>query len=349
MKITAKDIAKKLGISASSVSLALNDRPGVSVKTREMVLAEAARLGYSFKQQNSLSTNRNIRYVIFLKDGDIVKETSFHSIVLQGIEEKAKKMNYNVLITYFYSSEKWEEQLNAICEDVDGLIILATEMEEQDLEKAYRNGLGRHNIPIVLVDNATNAYKIDCVVADSVQGACLGTTYLLKKGHPDVGYLKSTNRIANFDQREKGVLKARREWGISEVKPLQVINVSTASERAFEDMLNWLNAGGKPVSAFFADNDIIAAACIRALKTKGYKVPEDVSIVGYDDMPICTMVSPTLTTIRVMITQLGEVAMMILNKRINNPESLTDDFSDVCRVTIPTRLIKRDSVNDYYK
>lgn len=344
MKITAKDIAEKLKISPSSVSLALNDRPGVSIETREKVLAEAARMGYSFKHKNSASVSRNIRYVIFLKAGDTVKETSFYSIVLRGIEEKAKQLNYNVLITYFYSSGNWEEQINAICKDVDGIVILATEMGNDDIEKAYRNGIGRQNIPIVLVDNATTLYDLDCVVADGVQGAFWGTTYLLKKGHLDVGYLRSKSRIDNFDEREYGVIKARRDWGIKDSIPLQIIDVSIASESAFEEMLSWLNDGGKPISAFFADNDIIAAACIRALKAKGYRVPEDVSIVGYDDMPICTMVDPTLTTIRVMKTQMGIIAMSILNERIENRDSANNEFSGVCRVTISTKLIERESV-----
>lgn len=349
MKITAKDIAKKLGISPSSVSLALNDRPGVSMETREKVLAEAARMGYSLKHKSTVSANRYIRYVIFLKDGDTVKETSFYSIVLRGIEEKAKELNYNVLITYFYSSGDWEEQINAICKDVDGLIFLATEMEDEDIEKAYRNGLGRQNIPVILVDNATTAYEIDCVVADGVQGAYLGTTYLLEKGHPDVGYLRSKSRIDNFDEREYGVIKARHEWGIDKSRPLQVIDVSIASESAFEEMSKWLNNGGKPISALFADNDIIAAACIRALKAKGYRIPEDVSIVGYDDMPICTMVDPTLTTIRVMKTEMGKVSAEILDKRIKDLDTFKNEFSGVYRITISTRLIERESVKAYNK
>lgn len=349
MRITAKDIAKRLGISPSSVSLALNDRPGVSVATREKVLAEATRMGYSFKQKSVSNSNRHIRYVIFLKDGETVKETSFYSIVLRGIEEKAKQYNYNVIITYFYSSGNWEEQIKAISKDVDGIIILATEMRNEDIEKVYRNGIGKQNIPLILVDNATTLYDVDCVVADGVQGACLGTTYLLEKGHPDVGYLRSSSRIDNFDERENGVIKARREWGISSSVPLQTIDVSIASEKAFDDMLNWLNNGGEPISAFFADNDIIAAACIRALKTKGYRVPADVSIVGYDDMPICTMVDPTLTTIRVMKTQLGEASMEILHKRIMSKKNSNDDFSGVYRTTISTRLIERDSVQIYKK
>jgi len=152
-----------------------------------------------------------------------------------------------------------------------------------------------------------------------------------------------------LDEREYGVIKARHEWGIDKSRPLQVIDVSIASESAFEEMSKWLNNGGEPISALFADNDIIAAACIRALKAKGYRIPEDVSIVGYDDMPICTMVDPTLTTIRVMKTEMGKVSAEILDKRIKDLDTFKNEFSGVYRITISTRLIERESVKAYNK
>ena len=348
MEVTAKEIAEKLGISASAVSLAMNGKPGVSIATRERVLAEAVRTGYSVQKKALPAAARNIRYVIFLEGGDTVKETSFYSIVLQGIEEKAKEFGYNVLISYFYSSGDWTDQISTICKDVDGLILLATEIEDRHIEKIYTHGLEKHTVPIVLVDNATSKVDVDCVVSDNLRGAYKAVTYLLDKRHPDVGYLRSKSRIDNFDERQAGVLKARKECGIGKLSPIQSIDVGISSEQAYYDMCAWLDAGGKPLSAFFADNDIIAAACIRALKAKGFRVPEDVSIVGFDDMPICTMIDPTLTTIRVMKEHLGMTAMEILHQRILNGDyALTDQRIGVYRTTISTHLVERDSVISY--
>lgn len=349
MEITAKDIAERLGVSASSVSLAMNGKPGVSIATREKILAEAIRMGYSVQKKVLPVTAQNIRYVIFLEGGDTVKETSFYSIVLQGIESRAKEYGYNVLISYFYSSGNWAEQIAAICKDVAGVIILATEVKDRHIEKAYTNGLEKQVVPLVLVDNATSMVDVDCVVSDNLRGACQAATYLLEKGHPDVGYLRSKSRIDNFDERQTGVLKARKKRGIDGQAPLQSIDVGISSEQAYYDMCTWLNAGGKPLSALFADNDIIAASCIRALKSKGYRIPEDVSIVGFDDMPVCTMIDPTLTTIHVMKEQLGMIAMEILHQRIVNGESVpADQRTGVYRTTISTRLVERDSVVVYH-
>jgi DNA-binding LacI/PurR family transcriptional regulator len=350
MDITAKDIAKKLGVSPSAVSLAMNGKPGVSVATREKVLAEAVRMGYTIARKPAAAETLNIRYVIFLEGGAAVKETSFYSIVLQGIEAFAKEKGYNVLISYFYAGGDWTEQIAAVTKDVAGLIILATEVEDRHIAKALSYGLDKQNIPIVLVDNATSLVDVDCVVADNLRGAFHAVTYLLENGHPDVGYLRSRDRIDSFDERQIGFLKARREFGISDANKPQTIDVGIASEQAFYDMCAWLNQGGKPLSAFFADNDIIAAACIRALKTNGYRVPEDVSIVGFDDMPVCTMIDPTLTTVRVMKEQMGMTAMEILYKRIHEREQNREkDSLGVMRITISTRLVERESTIPYRK
>lgn len=345
MEITAKIIAERLGVSASSVSLAMNGKPGISVETRGKILAEAERMGYLVRKKLSLTSAQNIRYVIFLEEGATVKETSFYSIILQGIEAKAKEYGYNVLVSYFYSSGDWADQISNICSDVAGLIILATEIEDRHIEKAYTHGLAKLNIPIVMVDNATSMVDLDCVVSDNLWGAYKAVSYLLDKGHPDVGYLRSKSRIDNFDERQAGVLKARKERITGDEIPIQIIDVGISSKQAYEDMCAWLNAGGKPRSALFADNDIIAAACIRALKSKGYRVPEDISIVGFDDMPICTMIDPTLTTIRVMKEQMGMTAIEMLHKRIVNEDYvLTNQGIGVYRIIISTCLIERDSV-----
>ena len=349
MTVTAKEIAEKVGVSPAAVSLAMNGKPGVSVATREKILAEAVRVGYAKQTESGPTSAQNIRYVIFLDGGSTVKETSFYSIVLQGIESKAKAYGYNVLISYFDANGNWDEQIASICKDVAGLIVLATEIEDRHIRKAIEHGLGKQPIPVVLVDNATSMVDVDCVVTDNLGGAYHAVMYLLNKNHPDVGYLRSKSRIDSFDERESGVMKARRKFGISEHTPLQRICVGISSEDAFYDMAKWLDDGGKPLSAFFADNDIIAAACIRAFKSRGYRIPEDVSIVGFDDMPVCTMVDPPLTTIRVMKSLMGMTSMDMLYQRIQDgAHALSDERIGVLRTTISTHLVERESAVSYH-
>ena len=140
--------------------------------------------------------------------------------------------------------------------------------------------------------------------------------------------------------------KARLEAGISQDKELPVTEVASSSEQAYQDMCRWLEEGGKPQKAYFADNDIIAAACVRALKTYGYRVPEDVSIIGFDNMPLCTLFEPPLTTISVEKELIGRLAMHILAERMHAARSLfgEEHASSYLRITSSAKLIERESV-----
>ncbi len=348
MAVTAKEIAERLGVSPAAVSMAINGKPGVSAATRERIIAEAVRLGYTIQKDSSPTAN--IRYVIFLERGDAVKETSFYSIVLQGIEARAKKLGYSVFVSYFYADGDWEDQVASICTDVVGLILLGTEVADRHILKVQESNLAKQSIPMVMVDNVTDLTDIDCVVGDNQGGAYKAASYLLKKGHPDVGYLRSTARVGSFEARESGVRKARLDFGLGEQAPLQCVDVSISSERAFYDMSSWLSHGGKPLSAYFADNDIIAASCIRALKANGYRVPDDVSVIGFDDMPICTMVDPPLTTVHISKELVGQVSVDILHQRINDgTHKLIDKRTDVFHTIVSTHLVKRESVTGFYR
>lgn len=345
MSVKAKEIADRLKLSPSAVSLAMNGRPGVSEATRERVLAEAVRMGYTVRKRGG--TRRNVRYVIFLDRGDAVKETSFYSVVLQGIEAKAKETGCNVLISYFYANGDWSEQVHDIRKGVAGILLLATEVSDEHIERARESGLlqSLRGVPIVLLDKVTNRADVDCVVADNLYGAYQAAAYLLEKGHPDVGYLRSKSRIDSFDEREEGLKRARKAHHIPDGVPLSTVDVGIGSEQAYYDMRTWLEGGGIPLSAYFADNDIIAAACIRALKTKGCRVPQDVSVVGFDDMPVCTMIDPALTTVRIMKEQMGMTAMGVLLHRIQQGVAESRGESEgVYHTAISTSLIERESV-----
>ena len=341
MNSTAKDIAKNLGISQATVSIVLNGKRGVSNTTREEVLAEAERLGISPKIKSD-DVHKNIRYVIFMDEGLTVSETFFHSIILQGIEERAKGCGYNVLISYFNANEDWNAQIKTITNNVSGIILLGTEVTSSHVQKAIQLRIDNLQVPIVMVDNAFSNINVDCVVQDNQYGAYIATKALFAHGAKDVGYLRSKSRIDNFDERELGFRKARRVAGISPSIQPHIVNVGVASATAYSDMCNWLDEGNKPCAAYFADNDIIAVAAIRALKQHGYSIPADVAIIGFDDMPFCDIVEPTLSSIRVQKEQMGSEAMRILDHKIHLKLSRQADEAAV-RVTVANKLIERES------
>ena len=398
--ITAKELAKMLGVSPSAVSIALNGREGVSDETRQKILDEAKRLGYKgmrgpYRKKttalpgtadtaalpgqtdsanlpgagapNSAAlgsgvpgtdasgtsvtgqvpiSRGNIRFVIFVDTGMAVNETSFYSFVLKGIEAHAKELGFNVLVSYFETDKDWGTQFDVLTQDVNGIIILATEIRDKHIRRYLEMKRQRSDIPLCLVDNATSMVDVDCIVSDNLRGAYRAVRYLLDKGFDDVGYLRSRTRVDSFDEREAGVRKARLEAGISQDRELPVTEVASSSEQAYEDMCRWLEEGGKPQKAYFADNDIIAAACVRALKAYGYRVPEDVSIIGFDNMPLCTLFEPPLTTISVEKELIGRLAMHILAERMHAARSFfgEEHASSYLRITSSAKLIERESV-----
>lgn len=350
--MTAKELAKILGLSPSAVSLALNDRPGVSDQTRKLVKAEAKKQGYRQKPSAHPAAEesiRSIRYVIFLDSGMAVKETSFYSFVLRGIESEAKRHGYNVLVSYFSAQEDWTEQARLLGMDVCGIILLATELQEDHFRRILTNQtICRQwsEIPVVLVDNSAALLDLDSVKSDNFCGARAAANTLFDRGFADVGYLRSTTRIASFVEREAGLQISRRDHGIGPDKALSVIDVASSADQAKVDMDAFLDGGGEPVRAYFADNDIIAAACIRSLKDHGFRVPEDVSVIGFDDMPLCTLFDPPLTTIGIKKTTIGKIAMHLLLERIQAGQSaLGPKGPDAClKITLSTKLIERGSV-----
>jgi DNA-binding LacI/PurR family transcriptional regulator len=342
VSITAKEIAEMLNVSPSAVSLALNGKPGVSESTRELILKTAAKYNYTVRNNQNSAPPRNIRYVIYLSEGHVVNEISFHSIVLQGIEATAKKLGYNVLVSYYYSDQSETEQLSAIFQNTEGIILLGTEFDETSGWLNHPIVSQHSKIPIVMVDNESFHAEIDCIYTDNLRGAYKAVDYLISQGHTNIGYFSSVQRIPNFDERSEGV---RRALADHPEATAQVIPVDFSTEKAYRDICSWLKDQQELPTAFFADSDVIAFGAIRAFNRMGYNVPEDVSIIGFDDMPACEMVSPPLTSIRVMKVLMGSKAMEILHQRITEQNaSPAAEQSGMLRIAISTDIKVRRSV-----
>lgn len=342
MSITAKEIAEMLHVSPSAVSLALNGKPGVSDTTRELILSTASKYNYTVRQNQNSAPIRNIRYVIYFGEGHVVNEISFHSIVLQGIEATAKKLGYNVLVSYYYSDHDEAEQLNAMFQNTAGVILLGTEFNESSGWLSHPFVSQHPEVPLVMVDNKTFHTEIDCIYTDNLRGAYKAIEHLISQGHTNIGYFSSIQRIPNFDERSEGV---RRALADHPEATAQVIPVDFSTEKAYRDICRWLKEQHDLPTAFFADSDVIAFGAIRAFNRLGYKVPEDVSVIGFDDMPACEMISPPLTSIRVMKVLMGSKAMEILHQRITEMSTAPKtEQAGILRISISTDVKIRRSV-----
>lgn len=335
MSITAKELAKKLNLSEAAVSMALNNKPGVSTATRQRVLKVAQELGYDFTRKALLHSSKKgtVCFAIYKKSGAVVSDTPFFSSLSEGISILCKKEHYDLVIKYLYDGDDISEQIYDLkSANYSGMILLATEMSPSDM--APFAGI---EIPIVILDSYFETLGYNYILINNIQGAFLATDHLIRKRKSQPGYLRSSYPIGNFEERADGFYKAIRAGGMSTSKSI-VHRLTPSEDGAYEDMKALISSGEELANCYFADNDYIAIGAMNALKEAGYRIPEDIAIVGFDDLPLCEYVSPPLTTIHVPKMFMGETAARRLI------QLLEDKTNFPIKIEISTTLKKRKSV-----
>lgn len=336
MSITAKELAKMLDLSEAAVSMALNGKPGVSTRTRNLVLETANNHGYDFtKIKHQKKNYGTINYIIYRKDGAILKiqNTPFFNSLTESIQEHCKELGYNLAtITITDDTEVSEQLKTAITPECVGIILLGTEMHKEDFFPfAYISQ------PIVVLDTFFNSVKMDCVLMNNEAGSYSAARYLMKKRQKQPGYLRSSYSMHNFDCRAEGFNKALRDGGLS---PSNTIThfLSPSMEGAYADMKELLKNNVEIADSYFADNDLIAAGAMKAFKEAGYHIPEDIAIVGFDNISICAYLDPPMTTVNVPIHYMGQAAVKRLDEVMH-----TKNYRPV-KIEVNTNLIIRQSV-----
>ncbi len=335
MSITAKELAAKLGLSESAISLALNDKNGVSRATKDRVIAAAKEYGFDFSKK-AVSASRkkgSICFIIYKKSGAVVNDTPFFIALTDGVSKGCRLRGYDCVIRYLYEDDNLEDQIYMIGKsDFAGIILLATEIDENSLKK-----FTQIETPLVVLDAYFEKLDLNFILINNIQGAFMATEYLIRERHTQPGYLKSDYWISNFEQRADGFYKALRACGLSSSNS-QVLHLTPSQEGAYGDMKNLLESGEKPVDCYFADNDLIAFGAMMALREAGYRIPEDVAVVGFDDISTAEYMVPPLSTVMVRKLFMGETAAMRIVQLIE------DSNTQPLKIEIATRLVKRKSV-----
>ncbi len=334
MAIRAKEIAARVGVSAATVSLVLRGKPGVGKLTREKVLRAAAEMGYKKQQLPQKNVRPGIRFVLYKRHGAVVGDTTFFSQLTESVNAEAERLGYDLLITYFYGNQNIDEQISSMQKtSCAGILLLATEMHTADIAPFKKLG-----VPIVVIDSYFPDEDFDYIQINNVYGAKHAVQYLISQGHSEIGYLSSSVTIRNFHERQDGYLRGIKTIPVLNNSRQHIVKVAPTVDGAYSDMQKYLAAGPELPTAFFADNDLIAISCIRALRNAGYKVPEDVSIVGFDGISTSELLEPPLTTMNVPKEQMGVAAVGRLNERIHGR------VRGYVKIEVATELIERESV-----
>jgi DNA-binding LacI/PurR family transcriptional regulator len=336
-QVTIKDIARELGISPSTVSKALKGHPDISPETKKAVRELVDRWNYK-PDPIALSLKSGSSKII----GVIVPEIIhyFFSTVISGIEDLAYNDGYHVM--FCQSNESYEREVKAVdtllSSRVDGILVSMSKVTKKfdHFRKIIESG-----IPLVFFDRICENIETDRVIVDDEAGSYDAAKHLIETGCRNIIHLSGPEHLLIAQNRKKGFIRALREYNIP-VSEDNIIRCDTA-EGAREIIPELLDRESPP-DGFFAVNDLTAAETMKIVKIKGYKVPDDISIVGFTSGMISDLTDPPLTSVEQHGYSIGKEAVRLL---INN---LTDnDESPVQTKIIKTNLVIKGSTRTITK
>ncbi|MCL2544832.1 MAG: substrate-binding domain-containing protein [Clostridia bacterium] len=333
-KPTIHDVAKAANVSIATVSNVLTGKRQVQSPSGRRVLAIAEELGY--RRPSARKLRRAIRLVIVRVHGLVIMDTPFFSELIAGIEQECQRNQYELLITYLNLYEGGDPQAridSIVRDDSMALLLLGTEMNERTFDPFQRA-----NVPVVMLDSLFHHHEVNTVVMNNFEAGYIATKHLLDHGHSRIGLIISSIGFNNMRDRELGYQAALAERDIAP-SDIDRFPVEPTMDGAARDMQALLEArqGGLP-TAFFATNDIMAVGASRAMKTLGMRLPQDASVIGMDDVPVCQVVNPTLSTISVPKGTIGAAAVRRLIQMIEEPDQ-------ACfKTQVGVELVARESV-----
>lgn len=340
MPSTIKDIAEVANVSPATVSLVLNHKGNVAQETRERVFRVAEELKYRKSQiANSARHRTQQRTIAFLKlarHGHTVNRDHnvFIADYIDGIADGARARNYKMEILSFESTpiEEIITSLTAEQPRLSGAIVLGTELSRNDVA-AFR----QTDIPVVFIDTFIDFLPFDFIDMNNQDSVYSAVDYFISHGHTEIGMICSSVQTRNFELRRVAFHQAMSFFGL-QFREEYVFNCDSTFQGAYEDMCQALEEGADLPTALFCTNDIIAFGVLRALREHGYTVPDDISLIGFDDLPSGALMNPPLTTVAVSKQEIGRVAATRLDERILNPDA------PVAKIVIGGALVERNSV-----
>lgn len=328
--ITIRDVARQAGVSVATVSRVLNNSALVSPETRELVLQAVSQLGYR-PNANAQALASQVSDTI----GVVVMDVSdpFFGALVKAVDTVAQQHQKYVLIgNSYHEAEKERHAIEVLIRHrCNALIVHAKELPDDELAQFMDHIPG-----MVLINRIVPGYEHRCVGLDNVTGAMMATRMLQSNGHQRIGYLASSHAIEDNDHRREGWLRALAEQGIN--APESWVGTGSPDMQGGEAAMVELLGRNLQLTAVFAYNDGMAAGALTALKDNGIAVPQHLSLIGFDDIPMARYTDPQLTTVRYPIVSMARLATELA---LQGAQGLLDPSASHC--FMPT-LVRRHSV-----
>jgi LacI family transcriptional regulator len=333
-RATIEDVARVSGVSNATVSRVLGGYEFVRETTRNRVLETVERLGYVANlQARSLAGGHSQIIGLLVPNLD----NGYVGTIMQGIDKELAHVNYDVLLyTSHRHPGKESFYVSAIANGLtEGLLLVAPLVPT-----TYLDALREQNLPYVLIDQTDTTQNSNVVEATNCQGAYEATRYLSQLGHTQIAFITGSLAVRSAVDRLQGYKAALLDCDIP-VRQELIIEGDYQQQTGYEITKSLLQSVNPPPTAIFASNDLSAFGAMDAARECGFRIPDDISIIGFDDVPQASFVYPKLTTVRQPLEQMGEVAVKMLLDQIKDPSRPPQ------RVALATQLIIRDSCGPY--
>lgn len=333
MKPTIRDVAKKANVSVATVSRVLNDQEGYSQKTKQNVLEAIKELEYKPNAIARGLANKSTKTI-----GVLVPDVStmFLSKILNGIEINAHQKDYSVIVCNTgILGERTIDYLNILSEKrVDGLIIVSLPIKNE-----YNEAISSMNVPCILVSTMSYRYQLPYIKVDDRQAAYKATQFLIEKGHKKIAMISGTkDEVIAGKSRVDGYMDALRDYDLN-IDETLVKYGDFSYKSGIKCMEELLQEGIEKFTAIFAASDDMAVGALSIAYHRGIKVPDDLSIIGYDNTQIAEMSIPPLTTLAQPFYEMGEKAVEKLVHMIESKEKVES-------IIIPHSIVERSTVRN---
>lgn len=332
--ITIKDIAKALNLSTSTVSRALRGSYEINAETKKLVLEYAEKLNYRPNPiALSLKENRSKSIGVIVPEID----NPFFSQAINGIESIAYNRGYHVVI--FQSHESYEREVvnveHLASRRVDGVLI---SLSGQTKDVSHLKELNDKGLPIVFFDRVSDDINTHKVIADNYDGAFKATEHLILSGRKRIAHIAASSYLSITKERINGYLAALAQYNIPVDENL--IKYCSYGLQEMETVISRLFSENRPPDAIFTASDRLALGCLTTLKNKNVRIPEDVSLIGFTNLKVASMLSPSLSTVFQPALEMGQSSAELLLDLIEGKSKMPVTYKTV---KLQTELMLRDS------
>ena len=337
MPPTIKDVARIAQVSTATVSFVLNGKPGISDETRVKVLQAAAELNYSQRpsRQSRETKAKSLRFLKISKHGHTVNRDHnvFISDYIDGMSGEASRLGYNLEIVSFENVPLDNIIASLSSTTTDGVIILGTELSEPDIQSFQHL-----SVPFVVIDTFFDFVECNFINMNNKDAVFQVLSHFVARGFKRIGLIASNVETTNFHLRKTAFLEVMQRFNLP-FDESEIISVDSTYQGAYEDMLSQIKSGITLPDCFFCTNDIITYGCIKALQEHNIRIPEDISVIGFDNLPMSETMTPSLTTIDVSKEKMGYLSVKLLDEQINAASK-----PPAVKILVGAHLVERASV-----